>query len=155
MTDLDQAEKLRHAQPAGHPQLHLPRTLTHLPHITAAVAALVIAAGVALLELTHVPATSAIPISVLLTAVFAAVPMSVSQAVGTELSGLTAGITLRREGIMPPAGSHIIVPGYEGNVTAHALRHITLATAHGRAFIPNTTLLAGFELVATPEVPPQ
>lgn len=123
-------------------------------HIMAAVYLAVAAAAITALHLTHHSLLSLLSLSLLVTAMFAAIPASVSAAVGTILSGVTAGETLRTERIMPPIGSTIRVDGLEGTVVKHALRHIVLQTSSSTAYPPNTALLNGFELITTPEVPP-
>lgn len=133
------------------PTARVPLFLRHLPHLMAAATLLLLAACVALLYLTHFALGSIISVSALL----AAVPMSLVFGLSQLLQSIVAGIIIRAERKLR-VGDPAIVAGILGTVSGIHLRTTQLAGADGSiAVIPNAVILmTPFTVLPATESPP-
>lgn len=119
------------------------KRLFGVPHITLIGLVVFLATCVLLLRATHYNIAAIISISTFL----AAIPMAITFALQTELQGFTAGITVRREGLIHE-GTYIIANGHQGKVIDMRLRIVIVKTATSRVVIPYLVLLnGGYEVV--------
>lgn len=111
--------------------------MSHIRHLTLAVAVLFLAACIALVYLTHFNLASVISVSALL----AAIPMSLAFGLSSVLQGIVAGIVIRSERKFH-LGDVLLIAGFTGRVVAINLRTTELVSDDAESIIPNATVLS-------------